>query len=188
MRKYGLFWGIILCGCATVTDYDSQARYRVNTERTPAYYLSTDPKLVQDTCPQHDILHSFTCTKAQADGLRCFDVYLAQGSPINEQRYTLLQQTIEEKNVSAQPPCPPGMQADCASFLKALNYNLEFSWYLADFPSSSFEECAETYDCKRIDCYFPSSTDTVSTLVSCVYKRNQVFFVGSEITCRQEFY
>ena len=27
--------------------------------------------------------------------------------------------------------------------------------------------------------------ENLSTLVSCVYKRNQVFFVGSEVTCRQ---
>ena len=83
------------------------------------------------------------------------------------------------------------MQPNCASFLKALKDNLEFSWYLVNFPSSSFEQCRETYDCKRIDCYIPQKTGEnempQATLVSCVFKRNQLFFVGSEITCRRKF-
>lgn len=175
------------CGaCASVSQADLSApKVRVQTRREKAYYLSSEAAGVRDTCPGHDILRQYTCPKDARDGFSCFDAYMVQGSPVNEQRYTLLSQTVEKQPVSAQPQCPV-MEADCASFLRALNYNLEFSWYLVNFPTSSFARCRETYDCKRIDCYLPadaSSSDKDSTLVSCVYKRNQIFFVGAEVSC-----
>jgi len=107
---------------------------------------------------------------------------------VPEQQYTLLKETIETQPVTAQPECPKDVN-NCATFLKALNYNTEFSWYVVNFPSSSFPQCRETYDCRRIDCYQPISTsidkNLQSTLISCVYKKNQLFFVGSEITCQK---
>ena len=162
-------------------------RYRVSTDREPAYYLGTDAEAVEDSCPGNDILKQYNCTRGQEDGYECFDVYLAQGSPVNNQRYTLLQERVERQSVSPQPQCP-AMEASCEAFLQALNYNLEFSWYLVNFPTSSFPQCRETYDCKRIDCYLPPDLQNGikdSTLVSCVYKRNQLFFVGSEVVCRK---
>ncbi len=177
---------VLAAGCATDIGQES---YRVHTEREKPYYLGSNAEEVTDTCPGGDILKQYSCTKDDADGLECFDVYMVQGSPVNEQKYTLLQQTVEKKPVTPEPACPKLEQADCASFLKALNYNLEFSWYLVNFPSSSFEECRETYDCKRVDCFVPPDTaagETDSTLISCVYKRNQLFFVGSAITCQHK--
>lgn len=184
-----LFFSALGCACAGVdTAASSTQKTRVQTIRQTPYYLSSEAEKVQDTCPGHDILRSYNCPKDVADGFSCFDVYRVQGSPVNEQRYTLLSQTVEKQNVSAQPQCPV-MEPNCDSFLRALNYNLEFSWYLVNFPTSSFAQCRETYDCKRIDCYLPAknpSEDKDSTLVSCVYKRNQIFFVGSEISCVRE--
>ncbi len=177
---------LVLCGCAAVTS-SGAPRYRVSTEREPPYYLGTNAEEVEDTCPGNDILKQYNCSRKQDDGFACFDVYLAQGSPVNNQRYSLLQERVERQSVSPQPQCP-AMEPTCEAFLQALNYNLEFSWYLVNFPTSSFPQCRETYDCKRIDCYLPpdpSKGIKESTLVSCVYKRNQLFFVGSEITCRQ---
>lgn len=186
-RLFCLCGCLFLFACASDASRDGEVRYRVSTEREKPYYLTTDAEKVEDTCPGHDILKQYTCTKDRSDGFSCFDVYMAQGSPVNEQRYTLLSQTVEKQPVSAQPRCPV-MEPTCASFLQALNYNLEFSWYLVNFPSSSFPQCRETYDCKRIDCYLPPDPaleNKDATLVSCVYKRNQIFFVGSEVTCRQ---
>ena len=170
--------------------WEEKDGYKMNTLRQTPYYLTTEAEQVQDTCPGQDILKQYTCTKNVPDGMTCFDVYMVQGSPAPEQRYTLLQEKVEKQTVSAQPECPANMQPTCESFLKALQDNLEFSWYLVNFPSSSFEKCRETYDCKRIDCYVPASsseTDNAATLVSCVFKRNQLFFVGSEVTCRRAF-
>ena len=147
----------------------------------------TDAEKVEDTCPGNNILTQYNCTRKQENGYTCFDVYMAQGRPLNTQEYTLLQERVEKQAVTPQPQCPT-MEPTCDAFLKALNYNLEFSWYLVNFPTSSFPQCRETYDCKRIDCYLPPQPQNGindSTLVSCVYKRNQLFFVGSEITCRQ---
>ncbi len=177
---------LLLFGCASVEQTAGKPpRYRVRTERETPYYLSTEAEQVKDTCPDGDIMTQYQCKRKEEDGFSCFDVYMVQGRPANTQEYTLLQQRVERQNVSPQPQCPANMQPDCASFLKALNYNLEFSWYLVDFPSSSFPQCRETYDCKRIDCYLPAAdAEHSSTLVSCVYKRNQRFFVGSQITCR----
>ena len=185
MKKRFVWALCFLGGCASFTGADGQAHYKMQTQRQEPYYLSIEAEKVQDTCPAHDILKQFSCTKEQTDGYSCFDVYMVQGRPANEQEYTLLQEKVQSQPVTAQPPCPADMQPTCASFLKALKYNLEFSWYLVDFPSSSFAQCKETYDCKRIDCAMPSQTPEQAAVVSCVYKRNQVFFVGSEITCRQ---
>ena len=178
---------IFLLGACAGTGPGAAPRYRMVTERETPYYLGTDADKVEDTCPGNDILKQYSCPRKQTDGFTCFDVYLAQGSPVNNQRYTLLQERIERQAVSPQPQCPV-MEPTCEAFLQALNYNLEFSWYLVNFPTSSFPQCRETYDCKRIDCYLPPQPQNginESTLVSCVYKRNQLFFVGSEIGCRQ---
>lgn len=182
-KAWGLVFISLLAACAS----GPQApRTRVTTLREKPYYLSADAQQVQDTCPAQDIFKQYSCSKDQPNGYTCFDVYMVQGSPVNEQRYTLVHQSIEAKNVSPQPQCPQDMEPDCHAFLQALDYNLEFSWYLANFPSSAFPQCSETYDCKRIDCYLPAQQENApSTLVSCVYKRNQRFFVGSEVTCRQ---
>lgn len=181
---------LLTAACASAPQGAGRAEYKIQTIRQTPYYLSADAAKVQDTCPKQDILRQYSCGKDQADGFECFDVYMAQGSPVNDQRYTLLSQTVQNRTVSPQPPCPAAMEPDCEAFLRALNYNLEFSWYLVNFPTSSFEQCRETYDCKRIDCYIPASSGAgqnteQSTLVSCVYKRNQVFFVGSQVTCRR---
>ncbi len=187
MKQIFLFSLCFLCACISPVNKDGSARYRVSTEREKPYYLSSNAEKVLDTCPGHDILKQYSCSKDQLNGFTCFDVYMVQGSPVNEQRYTLLQERIEKQSVSPEPVCPK-MEPTCESFLKAMNYNLEFSWYLVNFPSSSFEQCRETYDCKRIDCYLPPDStigEKNATLVSCVYKRNQVFFVGADVTCRQ---
>ena len=188
MRIFFFFVLCYLCGCVSWTGAEKHVRYKMQAERQEPYYLSTDAEKVQDTCPGNDILKQYTCSKEQTDGFTCFDVYMVQGRPANGQEYTLLQETINKQSLSPEPRCPEGMQLNCDSFLQALKYNLEFSWYLVDFPTSSFPQCRETYDCKRIDCYQPTEVETQSTLVSCVYKRNQIFFVGSDITCRQKTY
>lgn len=189
MKKY-----ILLCSCCLLTACaglsGEKDGYKMNTLRQTPYYLTTEAEQVEDTCPGNDILKQYTCTKDMPDGMRCFDAYMVQGSPAPEQRYTLLQEKVEKQTVSAQPECPADMQPNCQSFLQALQDNLEFSWYLVNFPSSSFEKCRETYDCKRIDCYLPDNTtgpEPSATLVSCVFKRNQLFFVGSEVTCRRKY-
>lgn len=186
-----IFWlslCVLLAGCAGGNTSLLSARYRVVSERETPYYLTTDAEEVEDTCPGNDILKRYTCPRKIEEDFTCFDVYLAQGSPVNSQRYSLLQERVERQAVSPQPQCP-AMEPTCEAFLQALNYNLEFSWYLVNFPTSSFPQCQETYDCKRIDCYLPPDPQNgvkESTLVSCVYKRNQLFFVGSELTCRRQ--
>ena len=188
MKKVPFFLVLLCTGCAGIITGPGAGSAQVQTQREKPYYLSTDANKVEDTCPGHDILKPYVCTAQQPDGFSCFDVYMVQGSPTEKERYTLLQQVTEVQPVTPQPQCPNNMQPTCESFLQALNYNLEFSWYLVNFPSSSFEQCRETYDCKRIDCYIPHVAEEkqkTSTLVSCVYKRNQIFFVGSQITCQQ---
>ena len=187
MKYFCLGLLCFVCACAGSPARQEGTVYHFTTQREKPYYLTTDASAVEDTCPGHDILKQYTCSSDIPAELTCFDVYMVQGSPMPDQRYTLLQETLEEQNVTPQPECPVEVQ-DCNSFLKALNYNLEFSWYLANFPSSSFEQCRETYDCKRIDCYRPLPAEkgaARSTLVSCVYKKNQLFFVGSDITCQK---
>ena len=183
MKKIGLVLIGFLGACTSPSLHNVVVKYQVDTQRQKPYYLATNPEQVEDTCPGNDILKQYNCTEQDADGQECFDVYMVQGSPTPQERYTLLKETIEQQNVTAEPACPAQV-SDCKSFLKALDYNLEFSWYVANFPSSSFEQCRETYDCKRVDCYRPdgSSNQPGATLISCVYKKNQLFFVGSEIT------
>lgn len=187
-----LVLGVMLCllyACASAPAEQASLQsqpgrpVRLQTLRTQPYYLARNPQEVQDTCPGHDILKQFNCGKAEQPGLSCFDVYFVQGSPVPSQRYQILQETLSEQNISPQPRCPL-MEPTCEAFLKAMNYNLEFSFYIANFPSSSFPECGETYDCKRLVCYFaPLPGQSASRELSCVYKRNQLFFVGSEVTC-----
>lgn len=186
MKKIVLLLLFLLGGCSSNTLRDVVVKYDIHTQREKPYYLSTDAQQVRDTCPGNDILKSYTCTEKEEPDFTCFDVYMVQGSPVPEQRYTLLQETVELQHVTPQPQCPQEV-TNCETFLKALNYNLEFSWYLVNFPSSSFSQCRETYDCKRIDCYRPVTTQAppASTLISCVYKKNQLFFVGSDITCQK---
>lgn len=188
MKKSLLFLLSFLSGCSFFSNISQGVSYKMQTQREEPYYLSVDAKKVQDTCPENDILKQYFCGKEQTDGFTCFDVYMVQGRPADNQEYTLLQETVSLQAVSPEPQCPAGMSASCDSFLKSLGNNLEFSWYLVDFPSSSFPQCQETYDCKRVDCYLPSQNESESTLVSCVYKRNQIFFVGSDVVCRQKTY
>jgi len=187
MKKIVLFLSCFLSGCAGIFTIDNFSS-NLQTVREKPYYLSTEPEKVEDTCPGHDIIKQYNCS-AENIGRSCFDVYMVQGRPVNEASYTLLQENITSQETASQAACPADV-TDCNSFLKALNYNLEFSWYLVNFPTSSFEQCGETYDCKRIDCSQPlvaNSADEkpTSLLISCVYKKNQIFFVGSEITCQK---
>ena len=183
MKKINLLALVLLCGCAGININSAE---RIKTLREKPYYLSTEPEKVEDTCPGHDIIKQYSCRPSD-EGTACFDVYMVEGRPVNEESYTLLQQNITEQETAYQAACPIGV-TDCDSFLKALNYNLEFSWYLVNFPTSSFEQCGETYDCKRIDCSVVTnqnaSGQTSVSLISCVYKKNQLFFVGSQITCQ----
>lgn len=189
MKKMVLACLCLLCGCSGFLVQKETLQSRVQTQRQEPYYLTTDPEKVEDTCPRHDILKQYNCSAEDRSGATCFDVYMVQGRPVREENYTLLQEEIVQQQMPSQPACPAEV-TDCASFLKALDYNLEFSWYLVNFPTSSFEQCRETYDCKRIDCSLATETTTEqtneSTLISCVYKKNQLFFVGSEITCQKQ--
>ena len=78
----------------------------------------------------------------------------------------------------------------CEDFLKALNYNLDFSWFIDDFPSSSFPECGLTYSCTRISCLKPlpllENNSPRSQKLSCVFKKNQIFFLGTPLTCEDK--
>lgn len=165
------------------------APYKPVTLRQNAQYLSTEIPTLADSCPGNDIYTPFTCTKHQAPGYSCFDVYQLQGDPVDKERYTLLDQTITTEPVSAEPLCPiTGLT--CENFLAALKYNLDFSWFIANFPSSSFPECGKTYSCTRIACLVPqpgtSAENPLSQKLSCVFKKNQTFFVGAEVTCQNK--
>lgn len=165
------------------------AAYKPVTLRQTSQYLSTESSLVEDTCPGQDIFNRFSCTKQEPAGFTCFDVYQVQGDPIDKERYTLLDQTVTTEAVSPEPLCPV-KELTCEKFLAALNYNLDFSWFIANFPSSSFAACGETYSCTRIACLAPAATSTpqnpVSQKLSCVFKKNQTFFLGEEITCQNK--
>lgn len=168
---------------------ESTPQGKVKTQRGAAQYLSVDPMDVTDSCPGGNIMQPFTCTKDQPDGFTCFDVSIVQGDPISAQRYELLDESLAPEDVSAEPQCL-NEEPTCESFLKYLNYNLDFSWFITNYPSSSFPECGKTYTCTRIVCYFPpdkESGETASQKLSCVYKKHQRFFVGSEITCTRTF-
>ena len=177
---------ILLAGTLSGTETD----YKPQTLRQTPQYLSTDPALVEDTCPGHNILQRFTCTKKQTPGYSCFDVYMVQGDPIDAERYTLLDQTITIEKSSAEPLCTFEGEMTCENFLQALNYNLDFSWFISNFPSSSFPQCGETYSCTRIACLKPLAAaadgSARSQKISCVFKKNQIFFLGTEISCQNK--
>lgn len=167
----------------------ANSSYKPHTQREQAQYLSTQPSAVEDTCPGNDIFNQFTCTKEQAPGFECFDVYRVQGDPIDADRYTLLDQSLTEENSSPEPLCTFD-NLTCEDFLKALNYNLDFSWFIADFPSSSFPQCGLTYSCTRIVCLKPlpllKDNEPRSQQLSCVFKKNQTFFLGTPLSCQDK--
>ncbi len=182
MKKISLFLLLAVCLLAA-------RPYKPVTVRQNAHYLSTEASQVEDTCPGQDIFTQFTCTKDQLPGLSCFDVYQVQGDPIDRDRYTLLDQTVTTEQTSAEPLCT-FQELTCENFLKTLNYNLDFSWFITNFPSSSFPQCSETYSCTRIACLVPAKNSTpqnpVSQKLSCVFKKNQTFFLGAEVTCQDK--
>ncbi len=186
MKRLWLF--ILLLG---TTVYGAEPKtYKPQTQRTPAQYLSTDALKVTDTCPGADIINSFNCTKNQPAGFTCFDVYRVQGDPMDKDRYTLLDQTLTTEEVTAEPKCNFDGELTCEHFLQALKYNLDFSWFIANFPSSSFPECGKTYTCTRIACW-KTLQDTSygapqAQKLSCVFKKNQIYFLGSQITCEDK--
>ena len=188
MKKSVALIALFIGGAFVVTA--AQTAYKPQTIRQSPQYLSTDPALVEDTCPGHDILNRFTCTKKQNPGYSCFDVYMVQGDPIDAERYTLLDQSITLENSSAQPSCTFENELTCENFLQALNYNLDFSWFISNFPSSSFPQCGETYSCTRIACMRPlppaADGSPRSQKLSCVFKKNQIFFLGAEISCQDK--
>lgn len=184
MKQFGFVFFLLVCLCMEAAA-QQPPQGKIKTVRGESQYLSVDPAEVTDSCPGENIMQPFTCTKEQPDGFSCFDVSIVQGDPIPAQRYELLDETLAEEDVSAEPQCL-NEEPTCDSFLKYLNYNLDFSWFITNYPSSSFPECGKTYTCTRIVCYFPPDKQTGATAskkLSCVYKKHQRFFVGSEITC-----
>lgn len=173
----------------TVAILLAAAPYKPVTVRQNSMYLSTEIPTIPDTCPGHDIYAPFTCTKQQTPGYSCFDIAQLQGDPIDKERYTLLDQTITTEPVSAEPTCPM-TDLTCENFLATLKYNLDFSWFISNFPSSSFPECGKTYSCTRIACFLPQEQTTpenpVSRKLSCVFKKHQTFFVGAEVICQDK--
>ena len=190
MKQIYLPLAVVLLAGALAALHAADAAYKPQTVRQTPQYLSTDPALVEDTCPGHDILKRCTCTKAQKPGYSCYDVYMVQGDPIAAERYTLLEQTITIESSSAEPRCTFTDELTCDNFLTALNYNLDFSWFIANFPSSSFPQCGETYSCTRIACLRPLAHapdgSPRSEKLSCVFKKNQIFFLGTELTCQDK--
>lgn len=186
--KY-LIWKLILL-CA-VASYGGELKpYKPHTVRAQAQYLTTDALKVTDTCPGADILNPFTCTKEQAPGFTCFDVYRVEGDPMDKDRYTLLDQAISTEDTTAEPKCNFTGELTCENFLQALKYNLDFSWFITNFPSSSFPECGKTYTCTRIACW-QTMEDTSygapqAKKLACVFKKNQIYFLGSQITCQDK--
>lgn len=178
-----------LLGLCAASAQAQTTDYKPVTRRAPAQYLSTDPYAVEDTCPGHDILKQFSCTKSTPPGFKCFDVYMVEGDPVDAERYQLLDQSVTEVSQSAQPPCPEA-GLNCEGFLQSLRYNLAFSWFIDNFPSSSFPQCGETYSCTRISCLspLPDAPDGSprSQKLSCVFKKNQIFFLGAQVTCQNK--
>ena len=166
------------------------ASYKPRTVRTQAQYLTTDALKVTDTCPGGDIINPFTCTKDQPAGFTCFDVYRVQGDPMDKDRYTLLDETLSTEDTTAEPKCNFTGDLTCDNFLQALKYNLDFSWFIANFPSSSFPECGKTYTCTRIACWQPLADTSYGApqakKLSCVFKKNQIYFLGAQITCEDK--
>ncbi len=180
----------LAAACMALSAAAKEGDYKPQTIREEAQYLSTDPALVEDTCPGNDIFQRFTCTKNQPAGYSCFDVYRVQGDPISSERYTLLDQTITIEQTSAEPLCSFTDEMTCDNFLKALNFNLDFSWFIANFPSSSFPQCGKTYSCTRIACLRPMNPapdgSPRAQKLSCVFKKNQIYFLGAEISCQDK--
>ena len=180
MKKIIVLFGIV--GCLA-------AAYKPITVRQQAQYLSTQSTQVEDTCPGHDIFRQFSCTRQEPPGYTCFDVYQVAGDPVDKERYTLLDQTLSTEATSAEPLCTFD-NLTCDNFLETLNYNLDFSWFIANFPSSSFPACGLTYSCTRIACLrqlpaLPDGTPQARKL-SCVFKKNQTFFLGAQVTCQNK--
>ncbi len=181
---------VILAGISLSVMAADVKPYKPLTVRAQAQYLSTDALSVTDTCPGADILHPFTCTKEQAPGFTCFDVYRVEGDPIDKERYTLLDQALSTEDTTAEPKCNFTGELTCENFLQALKYNLDFSWFITNFPSSSFPECGKTYTCTRIACWH-TLADTATGApqakkLACVFKKNQIYFLGSQITCQDK--
>lgn len=175
---------------ALCSPLSARADYKPQTVREPAVYLSTDESAVEDSCPQHDIFNQFYCTKETAEGFSCFDVYRVQGDPVDKDRYTLLDETVSAENTTAEPACNFSGELNCQNFLQSLKYNLDFSWFITNFPSSSFPECGKTYTCTRIACWQPftdpQDENVQSKKLTCVFKKNQIYFLGSQITCQNK--
>ena len=181
--------GLVLCLCMWGHAADPKP-YKPRTVRAQAQYLTTDALKVTDTCPGNDIISPFTCTKDQPAGFTCFDVYRVQGDPIDKERYTLLDQTVTTEDTTAEPKCNFTGELTCQNFLQSLKYNLDFSWFIANFPSSAFAQCAQTYTCTRIACWQPLQ-DTAygapqAQKLSCVFKKNQIYFLGAQVTCQNK--
>lgn len=164
--------------------------YKPETVRQPAEYLSIVRNEVQDTCPGQDPINRFTCTQHQHPGYTCFDVYQVEGDPIDSERYTLLDETLSVENITPEPLCTFDTLT-CEQFLKTLRYNLDFSWFIANFPSSSFPQCGLTYSCTRIACLRPlppgEDGGVRSQKLSCVFKKNQIYFLGTQLTCQDKY-
>ena len=163
---------------------------KLYTWRAQPQYLSTQISQVQDTCPGNNPIDTFSCTEEQTEGFSCFDVYQLAGDPIPTERYTLLKQSVSLENNTAEPLCNFTGELTCENFLTALKYNLDFSWFITNFPSSSFPECSDTYTCTRIACWKPlpptAQEEPQSKKLMCVYKKEQSFFVGAQITCKNK--
>lgn len=187
MRSLCLLCLMTLCSCL----YAAQSKpYKPHTVRAQAQYLSTDALAVTDTCPGGDIINPFSCSKDQPAGFTCFDVYRVQGDPIDKERYSLLDQTITTEDTTAEPKCNFTGELNCNNFLQSLKYNLDFSWFITNFPSSSFPQCGQTYTCTRIACWQTLADTTYGApqakKLACVFKRNQIYFLGTQITCQDK--
>lgn len=162
----------------------------VLTLRGEAQYLSTQQTSLKDTCPGNDIFASFSCSSKQPNGFSCFDVYQVEGDPILTERYTLLEETITTQNNTAEPACNFEGELTCSNFLTSLKYNLDFSWFITNFPSSSFPQCDKTYTCTRVACWRQLSPNGAeeeqSQKLICVFKKEQSFFLGAQITCQDK--
>lgn len=192
MRKLFFLTLLLSAGSAWGTDTADNKPYKPYTQREkPAQYLSTDENAVEDTCPGADVINQFSCTKQEPAGFTCFDVYRVQGDPVDSERYTLLDQTLTEEPKTAEPKCTFEGELTCDNFLKSLKYNLDFSWFIDNFPSSSFPECGKTYTCTRIACLrpLPDNPQTggpQAQKLTCVFKKNQIYFLGTRITCEDK--
>ena len=136
MKKSILLLLFCLCFIGTL----SARNRKMFTLRGNAQYLSTQPNSLEDTCPGKDIFSPFVCSSKQSDGFSCFDIYQVEGDPIPVERYTLLEETITIQNNTAEPACNFEGELTCANFLTNLKYNLDFSWFITNFPSSSFPQ------------------------------------------------